>query len=740
MMKIFKPNILIFFVLVFLLRKEAHSQCSEYEIINLKKIAIVFGEGLYKFNAPLNNTVNDAIDITDSLKKVGFTVYTYQNSDYRTMSDNIDHWFDKIKNYDVALFYFSGHGAEVDGKNYLFPVDINPKGPSDLAYSAYSANKILDRLSNSNLKYSILILDACRNNPFTKSWSRGASNEGLASMAAKGTFIGFAATPGETASDGERRNGAYTEGILKNITVPDLTIDQIFTRVNAYVTTSTGGRQKPFKNSSFISDYCFSVSRKLKFSNDLKKSTFLQPSSEMVISSDEQYLFTVETGTGEINIRDAKTTNIISTLANGVGKLVSLNARDKQWLYYIDSIGHTANVFDVKANKLSMHMKLDYVPSDIIPSIDNKILYISGNNKESGYVSYLDIASNKVTKTRAIKNGVSKMIMSADGKYLYLSPKSLPNGLTIIDARLEKIKMKSSEGFIGKAIGVTPDNQKLYTSNSDDSKINIIDINTFKILNTVVGEATSFAFTKDSKYVFAMSSSKILMISNGNNEIIESLPFVTSPKGLAFSSDGTGFVWLPEEKHVSIFSVKEQTKNRKNEIDPELNLKKFKDEINSDPSFVEKIRKDEFCGKLTTLFNGIYEIGIRTVISSLNYELSKGVKYKIKSDFNFQTDCEKSTGGINIGIVSVNDAKKAIYPNFNLRKLDNEIIITVTDSKMDNATEVFEISLKDEKEFKEQKNRDYAINPLSIPTSDTDIKNMKKFVRDYFSKRLDYLR
>ncbi len=111
------------------------------------------------------------------------------------MNDDVDSWYEKIKNFDVALFYFSGHGAEVNGENYLFPVDINPKGLSDLAYSAFSANKLLDRLDNSHLKYSIIILDACRSNPFTKSWSREVGGGGLALMSGKGAFIAFAASP-----------------------------------------------------------------------------------------------------------------------------------------------------------------------------------------------------------------------------------------------------------------------------------------------------------------------------------------------------------------------------------------------------------------------------------------------------------------------------------------------------------------------------------------------------------------
>src|SRR5258708_32351377 len=100
----------------------SYGQCSEYDIINLRKIAIVFGEKDYKYATPLINPINDASDISDSLKREGFNVTTFTNTDFNTMNTAIDDWCDKITKYDVALFYYSGHGAEVNGENYLFPI------------------------------------------------------------------------------------------------------------------------------------------------------------------------------------------------------------------------------------------------------------------------------------------------------------------------------------------------------------------------------------------------------------------------------------------------------------------------------------------------------------------------------------------------------------------------------------------------------------------------------------------
>ena len=225
----------------------------------------MLGEQDYQFASHLTNPLHDALDISTSLKKLGFEVYTYYNVDLRTMNTVIDSWFSKISNYDVALFYYSGHGAEVEGENYIFPIDSNPFAPSDLKYVAYPVNKILDRMDEIKIETNLMILDACRNNPFTRKWNRDfVIPKGLVPMTAKGAFIGFAASPGKTASDGSGRNGTYTEAILNNIIIPNLTIDQIFTRVNADVRLKSNNTQIPFKNSSLSKDFCFSISEENK--------------------------------------------------------------------------------------------------------------------------------------------------------------------------------------------------------------------------------------------------------------------------------------------------------------------------------------------------------------------------------------------------------------------------------------------------------------------------------------------
>ena len=225
-----------------------------------QRYALVIGNEAYQYNTPLKNPANDAKAMTEALRKLGFEVSVAINSDLRVMNKSINEWVQKLGTNDISLFYFAGHGAEIDGENYLFPIDANPKNKADVEFEAYPVSRMLGKLATTKVLTNIILLDACRNNPFVRSWSRNVGDVGgLANMnAPKGTFIGFAATPGATASDGTRTNGLYTEAILKAVQVPNLTIDQIFNQVNKYVRIVSGGGQIPFKSSSLEDDFYFS--------------------------------------------------------------------------------------------------------------------------------------------------------------------------------------------------------------------------------------------------------------------------------------------------------------------------------------------------------------------------------------------------------------------------------------------------------------------------------------------------
>lgn len=230
------------------------AQCNP-ESKKYKKIALVIGVNEY-VSSTLPNPLNDAMDISAALKRLEFEVLTYTNTDFRTMKTTIEDWYQKIDNYDVALFYYAGHGASLDGESYIFSSTSNPKRPPDLPYETYPLGRLLSNLESSRARIRIALFDACRNNPFVRGWNRGNDQGGLSNKSASGTLIGYATCPGCVAADGDGRNGAYTAAILKYIESPNLSILQAFTKIGAEVFKASGNKQQPFISSSLTEDIC----------------------------------------------------------------------------------------------------------------------------------------------------------------------------------------------------------------------------------------------------------------------------------------------------------------------------------------------------------------------------------------------------------------------------------------------------------------------------------------------------
>jgi hypothetical protein len=228
-----------------------------------KRVALVIGNAKYKFN-PLNNPVNDATDMAASLRSVGFDVIEVKDATLKQMREATRRFADKLEVSDVGLVYYSGHGIEVKGKNYLIPVNADIRREYEVVDQAFDASNLLRMMeslqSNVKKRVNILIVDACRNNDLPKSWR--STNSGLARMdAPAGSFISFATAPGQVASDGQGRNSPYTKHLLNALKQPNVPIEQVFKEVRRNVMDETGGEQVPWENSSLIGDFYFTVKR-----------------------------------------------------------------------------------------------------------------------------------------------------------------------------------------------------------------------------------------------------------------------------------------------------------------------------------------------------------------------------------------------------------------------------------------------------------------------------------------------
>jgi hypothetical protein len=228
-----------------------------------KRVALVIGNATYKIN-PLKNPVNDSTDMARSLRSVGFDVIEANNTTLAQMREVTRRFADKLGSSDVGLVYYSGHGVEVKGKNYLIPVNADIKREYEVVDQAFDASQFLEMMDNirgpNNKRVNILIVDACRNNELQRSWR--STNNGLARMDAPGgTFISFATAPGRVAADGAGRNSPYTKHLLQALKQPNVPIEQVFKVVRRNVMEETKGEQIPWENSSLVGDFYFTVQR-----------------------------------------------------------------------------------------------------------------------------------------------------------------------------------------------------------------------------------------------------------------------------------------------------------------------------------------------------------------------------------------------------------------------------------------------------------------------------------------------
>jgi uncharacterized caspase-like protein len=209
-------------------------------------------------DSPLQNSTNDARDIAQALSSLGFDVIHKENLSNNEMKKAIRDFGARIRSGGVGLFYYAGHGVQVDGRNYLIPVGANIASERDFEYESVDLGFLLAQITDVETRLNIVILDACRNNPFTRKFR--SSVRGLALVDAPvGTLIAYATAPGSVASDGSGRNGLYTQELLKFIHVPGLKLEDLFKRVRSVVRAKTNGEQVPWETSALEGGFYFSL-------------------------------------------------------------------------------------------------------------------------------------------------------------------------------------------------------------------------------------------------------------------------------------------------------------------------------------------------------------------------------------------------------------------------------------------------------------------------------------------------
>src|SRR5438477_11283758 len=226
------------------------------------RLALVTGQSAYRTVTALPNPANDANAISKLLADAGFDVTLAADLTQKDMNEKVGDFAAKIaaKGPDtVALVFYAGHGMQIDGENYLVPVDVDPKREADIPLQAVRLNDILNTLNSVPSKMRILLLDACRNNPFPA--INQTAGHGLALVDTKtgapGTFLSYSTSPGAEAEDGNGADSPYTAALLAVAKEPGLQIEDAFKRARVSVNKATEGRQTPWESSSLTEDFAF---------------------------------------------------------------------------------------------------------------------------------------------------------------------------------------------------------------------------------------------------------------------------------------------------------------------------------------------------------------------------------------------------------------------------------------------------------------------------------------------------
>ena len=294
-----------------------------------ERCALVIGNSIYQAGI-LSNPGNDARAMTDALQKLGFKVYIYEDLGLAQIKKVIDDFGSILKGVDVALFYYAGHGIQAKGYNYLIPVDADLKSEEQVEYDCVRADRILALMETSGTKVNILILDACRNNPFERSWTRSPTGKGLAFMSApRGSLIAYATAPGSTASDGSGKNGLYTSALLESIQLPDITITQMFQNVRNIVVQKSQEQQTPWESTSLTADFYFNPQ-----SEESKESL---SAVEVNVSAEQK----------NVEIYGDEFAGTYSTIDEMTGQKISLDLRANENGTYSGSLNDNYNIIQV---------------------------------------------------------------------------------------------------------------------------------------------------------------------------------------------------------------------------------------------------------------------------------------------------------------------------------------------------------------------------------------------------------
>ena len=251
------------------------------KLLKAPKVALVVGNGKYKDAPELKNAPNDAKAIADVLKASGFATTMLLDTGRDALVNAIRDYVNGMeKQKAVGLFYFAGHGVQLDWRNYMLPVDAVIDKVEDVAKQSVDVARLMEGLTKAANPMNVIILDACRENPFGT--AKPVAQKGLSQMDAPvQTILAYATSPGNVASDGDGANGLYTENLLREMKVPEAKIEDVFKRVRLGVRRKSNGAQIPWESTSLEEDFWFIPPKELKKLSDQERERLFKEESAL---------------------------------------------------------------------------------------------------------------------------------------------------------------------------------------------------------------------------------------------------------------------------------------------------------------------------------------------------------------------------------------------------------------------------------------------------------------------------
>ncbi len=480
-----------------------------------RRVAIVIGNAAYSGESALANPVNDANDMAATLEDLGFKVIKLLDGDKDRMEDKLEEFDDELKKGGIGVLYYAGHGIQYQGENYMIPVDARLKNPPDLKREAIPVNKILDWMEYAQNDLNIVILDACRNDPFTRRWRRDYRGDrpslavvpaGLANTnAIPESLIVYATSPGNYAADGKGRNGTFTSHLLQHIRTEGLDVEEMLRRVRAGVKQETGEKQIPWSASSITTEFSFNPGSPAPLPPEPSPTPVVvttpspSPTPAAIVnptpsSFDYSLQYAIDANSGAIGS-------------------VAITPDGRQLV----SAGHRLKIWNLSTGRLERDLTGHSSPVRSVAITPDGKQLVSGSWDKT--IKIWNLSTGRLERTlngHSESDVVDNVAITPDGKQLVSN--SNDKTIKIWNLSTGRLERTLTDGSLVISVAITPDRNKLVTG-SKDNTIKIWNLSTGRLERTLIlihgsyhDQVISVAITPDGNQLVSGSYEGIIKI------------------------------------------------------------------------------------------------------------------------------------------------------------------------------------------------------------------------------------